>query len=437
MEVRATPGQIARVRRAIERSDAAERFAFLDKHDAYRVFSQIFHDDPNLVKNTDSAVLPTSFRVDLASSDDRFPFRQQFEALPGVDTVEIALTDEEEQVQRDAGARRKLCDAEADAEVFMVVRSSPAQEQTVADALASTKGVLSARRISHDEALTTFNCIFADHPELLAGVTAESLPVSFRVELANAAALGRVAPEHRRPARGRRDQGLIRAARDPARPKSSRPTAGRLDRREQPGSDHRRRRGCARLAPARIGRHGGLGPQGGPRSGRGVPARRRRPHPRRRRRAPRAGRVRASRPTSSTACGGAPPAHRSPRARATRSSPPPSACRPSRAARSAPVPRTPASRRSSARPTPSPPAAPGSRSSSHPKHSSPAPAPASRSGRARRRPHTSSPTKTVRRPSVRASRGRTRSSTATAATAKRRRAISTTAASSAKRCSCR
>jgi cell division protein FtsX len=192
MEVRATPGQIARVRRAIERSDAAERFAFLDKHDAYRVFSQIFHDDPNLVKNTDSAVLPTSFRVDLASSDDRFPFRQQFEALPGVDTVEIALTDEEEQVQRDAGARRKLCDAEADAEVFMVVRSSPAQEQTVADALASTKGVLSARRISHDEALTTFNCIFADHPEVLAGVTAESLPVSFRLEVANAAALGRV-----------------------------------------------------------------------------------------------------------------------------------------------------------------------------------------------------------------------------------------------------
>jgi len=192
MEVHATPRQIANVRDTIKKSDAVRRFAFLDKHDAYRVFSRIFRDDPNLVKNADRSSLPTSFRVDLASTDDRFPFRQQLEALPGVDTVEITLTDEEKQQERASRARNLICRGDVEAEVFMVVNSTPLQEQAVADALAATKGVSSVRRIGHDEAKTIFDCLFVGEPDLVASTRPEQLPVSFQIDLADGDALVRV-----------------------------------------------------------------------------------------------------------------------------------------------------------------------------------------------------------------------------------------------------
>jgi cell division protein FtsX len=192
MEVRATHPQLGRVRTELQRLPAVRRFAFLDKHDAYQEFSRIFRDEPKLVKNTDASSLPTSFRVDLASSDDRFPFRQQLEALRGVDTVVITLTDEERQQQRASRARSFMCRGNVEAQVFMVVNSTPSQEQAVADALAATVGVDSVRRIGHDEAKTIFDCLFADEPDLVASTTPEQLPVSFQLDLANGGALARV-----------------------------------------------------------------------------------------------------------------------------------------------------------------------------------------------------------------------------------------------------
>ena len=184
----------------------------------------------------------------------------------------------------------------------------------------------------------------------------------------------------------------------------------------------------------------GLGPQGRPGPGRGLPARRGRPHPRRRRRPAARSPPRASRPTSSTACGGAPPARRSRRARATRSSPRPSACRPSPAARCAPAPPTPgieallgaadAVAAGSARVAlvvASDALIPGAGHGVRGAVAAPAAAAYRARRRRRRRGARSAP----------ASRGRTRTSTATAATASRPRATSTTAASSAKRCSSR
>ena len=192
MEVRATPRQIAKVRDTIKQSDAVQRFAFLDKQDAFKVFSRIFRDEPKLVKNVDPSSLPTSFRVDLASPDDRIPFRQRLEALAGVDKVEITLTDDEKKRVLASQARNFICRGRVEAEVYMNVNATPAQEQAVADALAVIKGVDSVRRISHDEAKTIFDCLFVDEPDVVASAKPEELPVSFQLDLADGEAYVRV-----------------------------------------------------------------------------------------------------------------------------------------------------------------------------------------------------------------------------------------------------
>ena len=65
-------------------------------------------------------------------------------------------------------------------------------EQARAQRDGAVPGVESIERISHEQAKATFDCLFADHPEMVASATPEKLPASFRVEIADRAALFRL-----------------------------------------------------------------------------------------------------------------------------------------------------------------------------------------------------------------------------------------------------
>jgi cell division protein FtsX len=69
-------------------------------------------------------------------------------------------------------------------ELFMDPDATPAQVAAVADALDSDPEVVSFRHLTKQDALAEFLRMFKDDPDLTSGVTAEALPESFRLELA-------------------------------------------------------------------------------------------------------------------------------------------------------------------------------------------------------------------------------------------------------------
>ena len=88
MKVNATDGQINAVREVVESSAAIERFAFLDKDDAFAEFTQIFSKQPELIVNITPDQLPTSFVIDLASDARVRQIRGALNALSGIDEVQ-------------------------------------------------------------------------------------------------------------------------------------------------------------------------------------------------------------------------------------------------------------------------------------------------------------------------------------------------------------
>jgi len=191
MLVHATRSEEADVRRELEHSPTVARFAFVDHHDALTVARRIFRKNKKLANSLKAVDLPTSFRVDLRSLDARDAFISHFEALPGVDSVEHPFTAAERERALKLKARSEACGTVADAEIFMKVNATPAEEDAVADALARIGGIASVKRLSHEDAKAAFDCLFADDPRL-AGATAAELPVSFRLEFDDPTALERV-----------------------------------------------------------------------------------------------------------------------------------------------------------------------------------------------------------------------------------------------------
>jgi cell division protein FtsX len=194
MLVRATRDEVAAVRHQIEGSKLVKRFAFLDKADAYQVFSHIFRKDPDLVANVSPESLPMSFEIDLREFHDRPRFQRQFEFFAGVDQVRLPRT----AAQRAAAkaleaAKNARCGIDEPIEVFLEVRATPADEKVVAAALRETPQVKAIRKINRNEAKRVFNCLFSDDPNLTKNVDAESLPVSFRVEVRNGTNLHKLA----------------------------------------------------------------------------------------------------------------------------------------------------------------------------------------------------------------------------------------------------
>jgi len=193
MLVKATPDEVAAVRHQIEGSRLVKRFAFLDKTDAYEVFSHIFREDPDLVAKVSPESLPMSFRVDLRQFHDRPRFRRQFAFLPGVDEVALPRT----AAQRAAAKAREAaknarCGVDEPIEVFLPVHATPADEDAVEAALRATPQVKTVHKIDRKEAKKVFDCLFSNEPNLTKKTDAESLPVSFRVEVRHGTDLGRL-----------------------------------------------------------------------------------------------------------------------------------------------------------------------------------------------------------------------------------------------------
>jgi cell division transport system permease protein len=87
MVVKATPEQIADVRRAIEDDPQIKDYRFLDKEAAFEEFKRIFRKEPDLVKNVDAESLPTSFRIVPTEAEFTTKVKQRLEPLAGVDEV--------------------------------------------------------------------------------------------------------------------------------------------------------------------------------------------------------------------------------------------------------------------------------------------------------------------------------------------------------------
>ena len=87
MVVKATPDQIADVKKAIEDDPQIKDYRYLDKEAAFEEFKRIFRKEPDLVKNVDAESLPTSFRIVPAEAEFTNRVKHRLEPLAGVDEV--------------------------------------------------------------------------------------------------------------------------------------------------------------------------------------------------------------------------------------------------------------------------------------------------------------------------------------------------------------
>ena len=88
MNVAATPAQVANVATAIAKRPDIARSRHLDHGDAYREFSAMFKDQPNLTSSMSPADLPESFRVQLRAGADARTVSGRLRSLDGVSSIE-------------------------------------------------------------------------------------------------------------------------------------------------------------------------------------------------------------------------------------------------------------------------------------------------------------------------------------------------------------
>jgi cell division transport system permease protein len=90
MNVKATDGEVNALNRALRDDRDVRSFRFLTKEDAYKEFTRLFHDQPDLVQTTDASALPSSFRVAPAKAELTETVAARYSAQPGVDEVKTA-----------------------------------------------------------------------------------------------------------------------------------------------------------------------------------------------------------------------------------------------------------------------------------------------------------------------------------------------------------
>lgn len=90
MNVNATQGQIDSLGRALAKDRDVRSTRYLTKEDAYREFTRLFRDQPDLVQTTDPAALPSSFRVAPAKAELTTTVADRYQSQPGVDEVKTA-----------------------------------------------------------------------------------------------------------------------------------------------------------------------------------------------------------------------------------------------------------------------------------------------------------------------------------------------------------
>ena len=114
MNVHADPASVTRVGSLLRHSPDVLRTDFVSHAMAYRWFSCWFRDQPLIVSTTNAADLPESFRVTVERRIDAERLRRRFSAIPGVDSVEVPLTHQQQQyLLREIGLPRAPSNAAA------------------------------------------------------------------------------------------------------------------------------------------------------------------------------------------------------------------------------------------------------------------------------------------------------------------------------------
>jgi cell division transport system permease protein len=87
MQVKAGKTQVASVDHTLRNDPNVKSYRFLDHDAAYKEFKKLFADEPVLVENTSPSALPTSFRVVPIKAQLTTTIANEFQNVPGVDSV--------------------------------------------------------------------------------------------------------------------------------------------------------------------------------------------------------------------------------------------------------------------------------------------------------------------------------------------------------------
>jgi cell division protein FtsX len=190
MEPSATSEQIERVRATLTADPLATQLHFTSQADALAEFKALFGDSPDVTANVTAAVLPSSFRFvynETIGAPDSSDLRSRLESAPGVKAVvssqgrpPCSTTDPamvraaERFIENRFGPNSVI--------VFM----DPSSGDDVAgmrSTLLSMPVVRGIVFVSQDDALAEFRCLFKDDAGMIASVTKEILPASFRIDV--------------------------------------------------------------------------------------------------------------------------------------------------------------------------------------------------------------------------------------------------------------
>jgi cell division protein FtsX len=109
MRVKATPAQIAVVRKVVQRSSSVRTYAFLTHSDALREFRRIYRDQPDVLARATEANLPTSFRVMLVEGKKPSLLKRALAGTAGID--EIKQRDHQGELSPAVADRPKILDS--------------------------------------------------------------------------------------------------------------------------------------------------------------------------------------------------------------------------------------------------------------------------------------------------------------------------------------
>jgi cell division protein FtsX len=194
MTVKATPEQIAAVRKVVRRSGSVRTFAFLNHEDALREFRRLYRDQPDVLAKGTAETLPTSFRVVLAEGEKPGPLKRALNGVAGVDEIKDLRGGDamSKQIRRRCGWWAKNPDA-GDIEVFLKVGATAPEAEAVRAMVEQSPSVQSVHLVSEAEAVKIFRRLFAKRPKVRDSVIEGQLPMSLRVKLRPGAATASLA----------------------------------------------------------------------------------------------------------------------------------------------------------------------------------------------------------------------------------------------------
>ncbi|MCB1257552.1 MAG: permease-like cell division protein FtsX [Microthrixaceae bacterium] len=186
MKLDSTQADVDGVASVLDSTQGVEKVVFMDDAMTYAEFKDLFAEDPDLVDSVNPADLPVSFRVTVAAlwSPEEL---HRFEALPGVDRVEVmartvsdfacAVTPDDKSLIGPSG----LCSEPERVFVYMALDSTEADVDGVASVLDATDGVEDVVFIDREAAYSEFKEVFFETSDFVDSINPEELPESFRI----------------------------------------------------------------------------------------------------------------------------------------------------------------------------------------------------------------------------------------------------------------